>query len=337
MARRPTILDVAAHAGLSKSTVSLVLKNSPQIKPETAALVRASMAAVGYVYNRAAANLRSSSTGLVGLVINDLRNPFFTEFAASFQMALFQRGYATVISNSGEDPAMQAEIITSMIEHGVSALVISPSYGEVAATFEQIARANVPTLQVLRQVSPLTGQFPFSSFDYADGGLQAARHLIEQGARRIAFVGGLQGRAITAERMQGYLAEMARIGAEPVVLYGRPSRKVGADLAEQLLRDHPDVDAAVCFNDLVALGMMAHFARAGILPGRDFRIIGFDDIEESGQTWPGLSSVSCDITSFGQKTAATLLNWLVEDQPPPAEHREPVRLVVRASSSGQGL
>ena len=337
MARRPTILDVAAHAGLSKSTVSLVLKNSPQIKPETAALVRQSMEAVGYVYNRAAANLRSSSTGLVGLVINDLRNPFFTEFAASFQMALFARGYATVISNSGEDPAMQAEIITSMIEHGVSALVISPSYGEVTATFEQIARARVPTLQVLRQVSPLVEEFPFSSFDYVDGGRQAARHLVQMGARRIAFVGGLQGRAITAERMQGYLDEMARIGAEPLVLHGRPSRQVGADLAGQLMRDHPDVDAAICFNDLVALGMMGRFARAGVMPGRDIRITGFDDIEESAQVWPGLSSVSCDITRFGQNTAAALLDWLVEGKKPPSEQREPVHLVPRGSSTGEGL
>ncbi|MFV0300926.1 MAG: LacI family DNA-binding transcriptional regulator [Paracoccus sp. (in: a-proteobacteria)] len=337
MARRPTILDVAAHAGLSKSTVSLVLKNSPQIRPETAALVRQSMAAVGYVYNRAAANLRSSSTGLVGLVINDLRNPFFTEFAASFQMALFRRGYATVISNSGEDPAMQAEIITSMIEHGVSALVISPSYGEVTATFDQIARAGVPTLQVLRQVSPDAGQFPFSSFDYADGGLQAARHLIEEGARRIAFVGGLEGRPITAERMQGYRDEMARIGARPIVLYGRPSRQAGADLAEQLMQDHPGVDAAICFNDLVALGMMARYAREGIRPGRDFRITGFDDIEECAQVWPALTSVSCDITSFGQQTAAALLDWLTDGLKPAPVHREPVRLVVRPSSTGQGL
>lgn len=334
MARRPTILDVAAHAGVSKSTVSLVLKSSPQIKPETAAMVRKSMEAVGYVYNRAAANLRSNSTGLVGLVINDLRNPFFTEFAASLQMALFLRGYATVISNSAEDPEMQAQIVRSMIEHGVSALVISPSYGDVEATFEQIARAGLPTLQVLRQISPRTDLFPFSSFDYADGSLQATRHLIEVGARRIAFVGGFEGRPITAERMKGYLDEMCRIGVEPVILYGRPSRTTGAELAARLMAEHPDVDAAICFNDLVSLGMMAGFVRAGVQPGRDFRIVGFDDIEESAQAWPALSSVSCDIRSFGEQTADTLLGWLTQGRVPEPVHREPVRLIARASSMG---
>lgn len=332
MSRRPTILDVAAHAGVSKSTVSLVLKNSPQIKPETAATVRNSMAAVGYVYNRSAAKLRSTSGGLIGLVINDLTNPFFTEFAASFQMALFQRGYATVISNSAEDAEMQAQIVQSMIEHGVSALVISPAYGDVTATFEQIARAGVPTLQVLRMVSWRTEQVPFSSFDYADGSLQAARHLIETGARRVAFVGGLPGRPITAERMSGYLAEMERIGAQPIVLPGRPSRRAGAELGQQLMAQHPDVDAVVCFNDLVALGLMASVISAGRQPGRDIRIVGFDDIEEAAQVWPPLSSVSCDIRSFGETTARVLLDWLTNGRQPQPMHREPVKLIVRGSS-----
>ena len=81
MTRKPTIIDVAKKAGVSKSTVSLVLRNSPTIREETRATVRQAMSDLGYVYNRSAANMRSSNAGLIGLVINDLRNPFFTEFA----------------------------------------------------------------------------------------------------------------------------------------------------------------------------------------------------------------------------------------------------------------
>ncbi len=83
MNRRPTIIDVAKRAGISKSTVSLVLQNSPAVREETRVLVRQAMSELGYVYNRAAANMRMSNAGLIGLVINDLRNPFFTEFATS--------------------------------------------------------------------------------------------------------------------------------------------------------------------------------------------------------------------------------------------------------------
>jgi LacI family transcriptional regulator len=202
------------------------------------------MAEIGYVYNRAAANLRSASVGLVGLVINDLRNPFFTEFATSLQMTLAAQGYATVIANSDEDPALQAKLVASMIEHGVAALVISPAYGEAGDTFDGLARTGLPVCQVLRKGDERTELFPFASFDYAAGSAAATRHLMEQGARRIAFVGGLPGRAITRERKSGWREVLKAEGVEEIALHGKSSRAFGMQAAEVLLAEHPDVDAA---------------------------------------------------------------------------------------------
>lgn len=332
--RRPTINDVARAAGVSKSTVSLVLKASPLVREETARDVRAVMARLGYVYNRAAAGLRSSSGGLIGLIINDLRNPFFTEFAASFQMAVAQHDYAVVIANSDEDAGAQARIARSMIEHGVAALVISPAFGESGGIFDQLSRAAVPTLQVLRQADPRTDLFPFASFDYTDGGRQATRHLLDQGARRIAFVGGLDGRPITAERRSGYLEVLEEQGIAPLVIGGASSRGWGLNVAAPRIVADPSIDAVLAFNDLVMLGLMAGLARAGRMPGRDIRLVGFDDIEECAQVWPDLSSVSCDIAKFGRDVAATLLDWLREGRHPPPERREGVTLVPRRSSLG---
>ena len=119
MDKRPTIIDVAREAGVSKSTVSLVLQNSALVRAETRDDVKRAMADLGYVYNRAAATLRNANAGLIGLVINDLRNPFFTEFATSLQMALSARGYATVIANTDEDSTLQAQVVGAMLEHGV--------------------------------------------------------------------------------------------------------------------------------------------------------------------------------------------------------------------------
>jgi len=334
MKRRPTILDVAAEAGVSKSTVSLVLQRSPQVKPDTAKAVRAAMAEVGYVYNRAAANLRSSAVGLVGLVINDLRNPFFTEFATTLQMTLAAQGYATVISNSNEDPALQVKLVASMIEHGVSAFVISPAYGMGPDTFDQIARAGLPCLQVLRQVDDRLDLFPFASFDYVSGSRAAAEHLLAQGARRIAFVGGVAERSITAERMGGYRDVLSAQGIAPLALHGRATRAFGMEVAARLIADHPDVDAAIAFNDLVALGLLAGFAKAGRVVGREFGLVGFDDIEDCAQVWPQLSSVACDIEDFARDTAHRLLSWMVEGHRPPPAIRAPVHLVPRASSLG---
>jgi LacI family transcriptional regulator len=334
MNRRPTIIDVAQAAGISKSTVSLVLQDSPLVKDETRKLVRDAMASIGYVYNRAAANMRSANVGLIGLVINDLRNPFFTEFATSAQMAFSERGYATVIANTDENPTLQAQVVGSMIEHGVSAIVISPTYGSEEFTFGPLVKAGIPAMQVLRQVDARTDLFPFSSLAYPDGGREAARHLISVGAKRIAFVGGLEERAITRERLSGYLEVMNLAGLEPLILYGRATRAFGNEAARRLTAEYPQVNAAICYNDLIALGMLSGFASVGRKVGEDFRVVGFDDIEECSQVFPQLSSVRCDIATFGRNSAKTVLDWLERGEQPVPEARAPVCLVVRASSAG---
>lgn len=334
MTGRPTILDVARRAGVSKSTVSLVLNGSPLVREAKRTAVRQAMAELGYVYNRAAANLRGASTSLVGLVINDLRNPFFAEFATSAQMALSARGHATVVANTDEDAALQEQVVVSMLEHGVSALVLSPAYGATAATFDAIARAGVPAMQVLRRADPRTALFPFAAPDYVTGGRLAAEHLIGQGARAIAFVGGLPDRPVTEERMSGYRAALAAAGLVPLHLPGRPGRAFGRAACADLLAQHPQVTAAVCFNDLVALGMLTGLAERGLQAGTALRITGFDDIEEAAQAFPPLSSVRCDVAGFARHTAAQLLAWLEGGPPPPPERRSPVTMIARASSTG---
>jgi LacI family transcriptional regulator len=219
-----------------------------------------------------------------------------------------------------------------MIEHGVSGFIISPAYGDEAATFGPLERAGIPAMQVLRKVSPQTDLFPFAAPDYVAGGRLATEHLIATGARRIAFAGGIEGRAVTAERVSGYLAVMAEHGLPPRVLPGRPTRAFGRECADRCI-DAADCDAAVCFNDLVALGMISGFAGRGRLVGRDFRLVGFDDIEEAAQSYPPLSSVQCGFAGFGRDMARTLMAWLSEGQKPPPETRSPVQLVVRGSSA----
>ena len=334
MNRRPTIVDVARHAGVSKSTVSLVLQNSPLVRTSTRDEVEKSMGALKYVYNRSAANLRSADVGLIGLVINDLRNPFFTEFAASAQMTFANRGYATVIANTDENPGIQTQVIASMIEHGVSGFLISPTYVDGKDALESIHRAGIPAMQVLRLIDDRTDVFPFASHDYATGGRLATQHLIDLGARRIAFVGGLPDRPVTTERKSGYLAVMAEAGLEPVTFHARPSRAFGRDMALHLTQFRPALDAAICFSDLVALGMLAGFAQAGIRVGIDFRLVGFDDIEECALSWPQLSSVRCDVALFGRRSAEAMLVWLETGKQPPAMHLAPVELIARQSSLG---
>lgn len=332
MDKKPTIKDVALHAGVSKSTVSLVLQNSPLVKEDTRESVQASMHALNYVRNRAAATLRGGGVGLIGLVINDLRNPFFTEFAASAQRVFADAGFATVVANADEDAQMQHQVIISMLEHGVSAILISPVYGDTKPSFDAIHRTNTPTLQVLRLGDPRTEHFPFYSIDYAEGSLLAVDHFLEQGLTEIAFVGGLEGRQITLERASGFLARMAEQSRPAPSFFGRNTREFGRDIAFKLLDTQPNIKAAICFNDLVALGMMSAMAQRGVVVGRDFFLIGFDDIEESSLVYPSLSSVHCDIEGFGARSARLLLDWLADGGHPAELDRAAVRLDVRQSS-----
>ena len=189
-------------------------------------------------------------------------------------------------------------------------------------------------MQVLRRIDARTDAFPFASLDYETGGRLATEHLLGLGLRRIAFVGGLENRPVTEERMAGYRAVMADAGLETVAVHGRPSRAFGRDTALDLHAGHPEIEGVICFSDLVALGMLAGFAQAGVRVGTDVRLVGFDDIEECALTWPQLSSVRCDVARFGRESAAAMLAWLEGGERPPETRLAPVELIVRASSSG---
>lgn len=332
MGQRPTILDVAKEAGVSKSTVSLVLQGSTSVKDTTRETVRQAMADLGYVYNRSAATLRSSSSGLIGLVINDLRNPFFTEFAALFQMELAKNGFATVMANSDEDPALQGQMISSLVEHGVSGFIISPVYGGAEQAAAILQQAATPTLQVFRALESEDG-FPFMAPDYQHGGQLATQHLIDMGCKRIAFLGGLEGRPVTQDRMSGYLSVLQQNGMEPLVLTGQATRSYGVKMAATLKAEHPDVDGILCFNDLVALGVLSACVELNVKVGRDLRVVGFDDIEDCQSSYPALSSVSCNIPGFARHAASTLLGWVKDGEVPQNTNRLGVELVTRASSN----
>lgn len=161
MTRRPTIHDVARAAGVSKSTVSLVFQKNPVVKAETRALVLRAIEDLGYVYNRNAANLRTTrpglmgmgpvGAGLVGLILPDLREAFCAGFATTLQVALAQRGYAMLIGNTLGDPAALTQNLAAMIDHGVVALVLAPPPAPPEETCAALRRAGLPVLQVLHR------------------------------------------------------------------------------------------------------------------------------------------------------------------------------------------
>ncbi len=205
MAReRVTVVDIASAAGVSKSTVSLVLRGSPLVNEKTRAKVNAVMRDLGYVYNRGAANLRQSSSKskIVGIVVNDLTNSFFAELAVGVDDVVQSAGYVQFLANTGESIDRQREVIASMREHGISGLVISPARGTEAGDFKPLTASGLPVVLAVRNVPGAKVSTVMS--DNRAGAYAATAHLVGLGHRRVAFLGGFADTAVFEDRLAGY-------------------------------------------------------------------------------------------------------------------------------------
>ncbi len=332
MGKRATIRDVAVQAGVSKSTVSLVLHDSPLVRTETKAAVKDAIRELNYVRNRAAAALRSANSGRIGIVVNDLRTPFVTDFVAAAQQALMARGQSAIVATADEDPEAEDSAVRLALEQDVAGLLIAPCHGAGLPVFDTILASGIPAMQVLRQADSRLEQIPFHSLDYAIGSHLAAQHLLDQGLSRIAFVGGHAGHQIARERASGYRDVMEVHRKRPLTLHGGATRAYGREAMMTLAKDHPEVNAAICINDLVALGMSNAAAKAGRTIGKDFFLVGFDDTPECAQSDPPLSSVRCDVARLATSCVGALMDWIERGNKPLDVARQPVRLMVRASS-----
>jgi LacI family transcriptional regulator len=253
---------------------------------------------------------------MVARVVNDLRNPFFTEMAIATQTALMRMGYVTVIANTDEDPSVQDNVIHSMLERDVSAFVICPARGSNEAALDVLKGRNVPVLQVLRSVPDACADTPLFTFDYGQGGRLAADHLRQLGVKRPVFVGGFEENRVTHQRRAGFAKVFEEAGIPVESYFGRPTRQFGRDIVDELFDQLDEIDALYCFNDRVALGCVQQAARRGIKVGPELKIVGFDDIDEAVNSEPSLTTIRCDISGFGTRAAQHVSQWLTDGQAP---------------------
>lgn len=331
MAERVTIVDIARAAGVSKSTVSLVLTGAGRIKPQTENAVRAAMRDLGYVYNRGAASLRNPHTRVVGMVINDLSNPFFAELAIGIERVLRTSGYIPFLANTAESVARQAEMVRSMREHGASGIILCPTMDTDGREIAGLARLGIPLVLAIRRIP--SAKVPLVASDNHGGAELATRRLVSLGHERIGFIGGVAQMGVRQDRLAGFTAALAAadLPVDSSLLMEAPPTKHGGFAAMTALLARPGRPTAVlCFNDVVAIGAMLAICRSGLTPGRDVAVIGFDDTEEARLTSPALTTVSVGVGDLGERAAQMLLRQIVGG--PGAEtHIGEARLVVRES------
>lgn len=335
---RPTLADIARACGVSRATVSLVLRGSPLPAAKTRLRVEAEMKRQGYIRNRAAADLRQRRSSSVALVINDLSNPFFAEFAAGVDEALGAAGYATLLGSTSESPERQQRVLMSLLEHHPAGIILSPAEGSDAERLQILLGTHVPVLLFNRE--PVHTRWSATGWDYLvldnrRGARLATEHLIKRGHRRIAFFGGHADSSSCRDRRKGYAEALAANGItiDPGwLIETAPTRlEAAAQVGALFVRD-PAPTAAVCYNDAVALGLMLGLTARGKRPGRDFSVTGFDDIPEAAVSTPPLTTLATEPRVRGGQAAARILDRVRKPDIKPARRVVPVSLAVRASS-----
>ncbi|CAO3411217.1 LacI family DNA-binding transcriptional regulator [Azospirillum largimobile] len=327
---RITLTEVAGHAGVSRSTVSLVLRGSPLVAAETRERVQAAMAALGYIYNRGAATLRAARTQTVGLLVCELNNPFYAELTAGMDDVLDAEGFVAFIANTAEQPERQERFLQRMREHNVDGVILCPAAGTQGELLDRLDLWRLPCVQALRFVSDQGRDY--AGVDYQAGVETVVGHLVSLGHRRIAFVGGTLDHSAYAARHAGFTAAMRRHGlADDLVLRCPLTRRAGAEVADDLLNRPQAPTAALCYNDVVALGLMLGLEARGLRAGRDLAVTGFDDVPEAALSRPALTTVATSARQIGQEAARLLLRRIADPQGPPERIILPSRLVVRQS------
>ncbi len=331
-AKRITIKDIAEHAGVSKSTVSLVLQNSPLIPEGTSEKVRKSIDALGYVYNRAAANLRTRRSHIVGVIISDIGNPFFSELVTSMENSLEPHGIVVMLTNIAENPERQRKAIATLMEHNVDGLFLSPARNATIDDLGPLKNSSIPAVFVNRYIPDYACNYVGG--DNVLGTRMAVEYLLDQGHREIAFIGGDEGSSSRKERVQGYLDAFRKSGIEPPAglnILTTGNRKGGYSGIRSLLDEGVRPTAAFCYNDVIALGVMLGLESRGIKPGGDFAVFGFDDISEAELWTPSLSTVAISPETLGKRAAALLLEKIENNSTNERILVSP-RLMIRESS-----
>ncbi len=331
--RRPTLVDIANTAGVSKATVSLVLRNHPSIPKRTHERILQIARDLGYVYNRGAASMRSAQTRLIAMSVNDLSNPYFAEVAASMEDALTEQNRIVLMSNSGESIARQAAFAAAVREYNADGILIVPATGTDAAFLAQLRAWRLPCVLVSRAVED--AEADLVQANHRAGMIAAGNHLIALGHRRIGLIGLNENISTGRQRFDGYRQALldAGIPFDPaLVLSGAATRDIGMAQVLALL-DRPDPPTAVlCFNDVVAFGAMLGLRSRDLVPGEDFSVVGFDDIAEATLWRPALTSVAVARQTVGRKAAELLLRRIDDFDAPFETILLPTELIVRQST-----
>ena len=303
------IKEVAAHAGVSPGTVSNVLNRPERVAEATRIRVERAIRELGFVRNGSASTLRAGHSSTIGLMVLDLANPFFTDVARGVEDVASERGYAVILSSSGESDEREQRNLRVFAEQRVRGVLLTP-VGDDGEAADPLRERGVPVV-LLDHPTPRTNQCSVAVDDVAGGEL-AVTELLRGGARTLAFITGPSVLRQCADRRRGALRALrtAGIGREAMreITVGAMNARSGQEAARRLLESGaPLPDAIFCANDLLALGVLRVLLQAGLKVPDDVALIGYDDIEFSAAAAVPLSSIRQPTYQLGRIATELLL------------------------------
>ncbi|MDQ7796328.1 MAG: LacI family DNA-binding transcriptional regulator [Spirochaetia bacterium] len=327
-----TIIDVAKAAGVSPSTVSHVLNGKRPISDATKKRVHDAIVALGYEPNPNAQALRSTSSGIIAFYASDITEVFSTLIIQGAERICRENNYYMIFASGVEFNNDIAEAMHFLKRRRIDGLIVS--FGIRKRIENRLPKAlDFPVVSINARVSD---DIPSIQPDDYSGGREAARYLLQRGAKNPAIIGGPESRLASEERIQGFVDEMAAqsipFDRDKMIVYGDFSFDSGRTCMATLLQRDRSIDAVFCANDYMAAGAITEAQKQNIAIPQQLRIVGYDN-REFDWFWPiPITTFSLPLAEMGEKGASTLIRMIKGEKPEPFHVVIPSSLVTRASS-----
>ncbi len=303
----PRIKDVARRAGVSSATVSRVLSNHPHVSPETRERVLQAIEELGYRPSRVARSLRAQRSRIIGLIISDIQNPFFTALVRAVEDVAYEHDYAVFLCNSDESIEKEGLYVDVMRAEHVAGVVISPTQEEYSPV-QQLVSLGIPVVTIDRMVRGLSVDSVV--VDNVGAAYTLVDHVIKDGHTRVAAVVGTPAATTGRERFEGYrrALEDNDIPFDPhLVRRGLPKEHVGYEMTRDLLALPNPPTALFTGNNLLTLGALRAICEAGLQIPDDIALVAFDELDWMPVFDPALTVAAQPTYDLGKRATELLL------------------------------
>lgn len=300
--------DIARACGYSRTTVSAVLNGKAGVTEKARQRVLAAVEQFQYRPNAAATMLVGKPSRLIGVILRDMENPYFTRMFSVLEDRLSREGFNILYFNTREDHEREVKAVADLASYPVAGVILTPLSRAVSRTHLEILRRRaIPCITTER-----VPEMPFGYVEFRNrrAGALAAEALAAAGHRQVCYVAGPETSAASEQREQGFLSAFRKLAGgapAPRVIRAGSSSQSGYTAAMGLLGGPQRPTALFCFNDLVAIGVYQAAHALGLAIPRDLSVIGCDDIETAEVLGPALTTISFGIAEVGAYLAETLL------------------------------